>query len=75
DQLATMTDFNVINVVVDKNGKRDDYNVFEKAWKALIQRFENTISRHNFSGPHNPDERGMLFPDHTDDKKLDQLLR
>ena len=75
DQLAAMTDFNVINIVVDKQGKISGYNVFEMAWKALIQRFENTMAHHNFSGPHNPDERGMLFPDHTDDKKLNQLLR
>lgn len=75
DQLATMTDFNVINIVVDKQGKAAGYDVFEMAWKALIQRFENTMAHHNFSGPHNPDERGMLFPDHTDDKKLNQLLR
>jgi len=75
DQLSTMTDFNVINIVVDKQGKGAGYDVFEMAWKALIQRFENTMAHHNFSGPHNPDERGMLFPDHTDDKKLSLLLR
>jgi hypothetical protein len=75
DELASMTDLNIVNVLVDKQGKPADYDVFENAWKALIQRFENTMSGHNFSGPANPDERGMLFPDHTDDKKLTQLLR
>ena len=73
--LASMTDFNVINIVVDKQGKGPPYDVFEGAWKALIQRFENTLSRRNFRGPANPDERGMVFPDHTDDKKLTLLLR
>jgi hypothetical protein len=75
DQLASMTDFNVINVVVDKQGKPTQYDAFEAAWKVLIQRFENTLSHRNFSGPRNPDERGILFPDDTDRKKLTLLLR
>jgi hypothetical protein len=75
DQLAGMPDLNVINVVLDKNGKKDGYDVFEMAWKALIQRFENTITHRNFNGPQNADERGLIFPDNTDNKKLTQLLR
>jgi hypothetical protein len=75
DELATMSDMNLINVVVDKLGKRPDYDVFAVAWQALIQRFENTISRRNFPGPRNQDDRGMIFPDQTDTKKLMQLLR
>lgn len=75
DELASMSDLNIINVVVDKQGKPGDYEVFEMAWKVLIQRFENTIARRNFVGPANPDERGMIFSDHTDDKKLRALLR
>lgn len=74
-ELAAMPDLNIINVVVDKQGKPPTYDPFEMAWKCLIQRFENTISARNFHGPANADERGMLFPDHTDDKKLIQLLR
>jgi len=73
--LATMTDFNAINVIVDKSTKGPKYNVFENAWTALIQRFENTLSHHNFRGPTNPDDRGVLFPDNTDNKKLTGLLR
>lgn len=75
DELATMTDINLINIVVDKLNKGSSYDVFGMAWRALIQRFENTVTHRNFPGPANPDERGMLFPDHTDDKKLTQLLR
>ena len=75
DTLATMADLSLINIVVDKQGKAADYDVFGLAWRALIQRFENTLSWCNFPGPANPDERGMLFPDHTDDKKLTLLLR
>ena len=75
DELASMTDINLINVVVDKQGKASGYDVFEMAWKVLIQRFENTLSHRRFSGPANADECGMILPDHTDDKKLTQLLR
>ena len=60
---------------MNKSTKAADYDVFGMAWRALLQRFENTTSHRNFSGPANPDERGMLFPDHTDDKKLRALLR
>ena len=75
DELATMTDLNVFNIVVDKQNKPLDYDVFAMAWRALIQRFENTLARRNFVGPANADERGILLPDHTDDKKLTELLR
>jgi hypothetical protein len=75
DIFATLKDVNLINVVVDKQGKPTDYEIFTSAWKSLIQRFENTISSHNFRGPANPDERGLIFCDHTDKKKLMMLLR
>lgn len=74
-ELAQITDINVINVVVDKRGKAADFDVFERAWTALIQRFENTISRRNFRGPQNSDERGIILPDNTDGQKLQRLLR
>jgi hypothetical protein len=74
DTLAGLTDLNVVNVIVDKQSKSPGYDVFEMAWKALIQRFENTISHRNFPGPSNPDERGMIICDHTD-KRLVKLLR
>jgi hypothetical protein len=75
DFLAGFPDIAVINVVVDKGNKAPGYQVFENAWQALIQRFENTISHRNFPGPKHPDERGMLFPDATDQKKLNALMR
>ncbi len=74
-ELSTMSDINIINVVVDKQGKPSTYDVFESAWEVLIQRFENTLSRRNFRGPQNPDERGMIIADNTDNKKLMQLIR
>ena len=75
DKRASMPDLSLVCVVVDKQGKAANCNVFELAWQTLIQRFENTLSHRNFSGPKNADDRGMLFPDHTDDKKLNGLLR
>lgn len=75
DLLGGMPDFSVINIVVDKEGKQEDYDVFEQAWKALFQRFENTLSHKNFPGPSYSDERGMLFPDRTDAKKLRSIIR
>jgi hypothetical protein len=74
-ELALMTDLNVINVVVDKVGKGPPYDCFNMAWRALIQRFENTLSNHNFRGPANPDERGTILCDHGTDKKIVALLR
>ncbi len=73
DKLASMPDLSLVCVVVDKQTKPADYNVFERAWEALIQRFENTLAHRNFPGPKNPDDRGMLFPDHTDDKKTEHV--
>jgi len=75
DAVASVADVNLINVLVDKEGKALDYDVFGMAWKTLIQRFENTLRHRNFPGPQNPDERGILFCDHTDDKKLITLMR
>lgn len=75
DRLAIMPELNAINVVVDKQGKTDNYDVFSEAWKILITRFENTIRSKNFRGPSNTDERGLIIPDATDNKKLTTLLR
>ncbi len=74
-ELASISDVSVINVAIDKHGKHPNYDCFGWAWKLLIQRFENTMAYRNFPGPHNPDERGLILPDHTDDKKLVQMLR
>ncbi len=75
DFLASQADLNIINIIVDKLTKPTDYNVFTNAWKALIQRFENTVSHRNFRGPANPDDRGLVICDHTQDKKLLSLIR
>jgi hypothetical protein len=73
DWLATQTNCNLISIRVDKSGKSAD--IFESAWSALIQRFENTINNKNFPGPKNTDDKGILLPDQTDEKKLRMIVR
>lgn len=72
--LSAQQDLNIITVCVDKHANLTK-DIFELAWTLLIQRFENTLRNKNFSGPANPDERGMLLPDNTDGLKLTTLLR
>jgi Protein of unknown function (DUF3800) len=75
DQLAAIPEISVINVVIDKEGKDASYDVFENAWKILIQRLEDTIAHRNFRGPRFSGDRAMIFPDDTDNKRLRELLR
>jgi hypothetical protein len=72
---ATLPDVNVINILVDKRGKPPNYDVFNQAWMALLQRFENTISHRNFPGPQNPQDKGIVIADRTDEAKLRRLAR
>jgi hypothetical protein len=74
-EIASMGDFNLINILVHKKDKDSSYDVFENAWRALFQRFENTIRNHNFPGPRNTDDKGLVIPDNTNNKKLITLLR
>jgi hypothetical protein len=75
DFQSTLPDISVLNVVVDKTSKAPTDDIFEIAWTTLIQRFHNTISHKNFTGPQNPDDRGMLIVDQTDEIKLRNLSR
>lgn len=75
DEIASMTDLRVINVVVDKSTRAVGYDVFESAWRALMQRFENTMRYKNFPNAVNPQDWGLVLPDETDVKKLTRLLR
>lgn len=72
---SNLSDISIINVVVDKSNKKQTDDIFEIAWTTLIQRFHNTISHKNFAGPQNPDDRGMLIVDQTDEVKLRNLSR
>lgn len=75
DKLATLRDIVLLNVVVDKSTKPANYDVFEHAWTALLQRFENTLGYKNFPGARGRDDRGLLFCDQTDEAKLRKLIR
>jgi hypothetical protein len=82
DELATLPYLNVITVRVDKQGKPAGYDPFERAWEALIQRFENTVGRSNFPDarlgrlPLTADpNRGLIFCDQTDAAALRSLYR
>lgn len=75
DELVGLSDLRLINVIVDKQGKPAGYDVFEQAWQALIQRFENTLQARNFAGSGNAKDWGMVLPDQTDTKRLTTLLR
>jgi len=74
DWVANQQDINVITVVAAKTGKTKE-QIFDWSWQRLIQRFENTIRHRNFKGPVNPDDRGMMIADRTDDKQLRLLVR
>jgi len=76
DQLARLPYIRLINVCVDKVQKKYTCpnDIFRKAWYVLFQRFENTMLKHNFPGPRNEHERGIIFPDNTDGLKLKQYL-
>lgn len=75
DELARLVDVDVFCVVVDKRAKSTSYDPFKKAWQTLIQRFENTLVHKNFRGPKRVDECGMIIADHTDERKLRNVIR
>lgn len=75
DELARFEGFSIINVLVDKQCHTPDQDIFELAWRTLIQRFENTTGHRNFNGPSNADERGMVFPDGQPSGQLNKLVR
>ncbi len=75
NEIGSLPDLSIINVVVDKDGKLPTYDVIDMAWRALIQRFSNTMSYHNFPGPANADETGVVVPDRGEVKKIATVLR
>lgn len=74
DEIAKIPDISITNVVVDKQGKPEGYDVFQKAWGVLFQRFENTMFYGNFPGGHK-DEFGMVLSDATAGQKLTLMVR
>ena len=74
DELAKIDYISITNVVVSKAGKPPNYNVFENAWLALFQRFENTLKYGNFPGGHRSDN-GLVVTDATNGTALLRLVR
>ncbi len=74
-ELAQTPNIRFIHVVVDKQGKTPGTDLFELAWKALLQRFENTIQHQNFPGSQNPSDMGIVLPDDGNTDRLRHLLR
>lgn len=75
DWLNLQPDLSIYSVVVDKQGRDANYDVFEQAWNALLMRLENTLSYKNFPGPRNADDMGIVLSDNTDGGKLRGLIR
>lgn len=75
DFQAGLPHVSILNVLIDKEGKPADYDIFQSAWRALIQRFENTISQRNFAGPRNAQDLGLLVVDQTEEAGLRNLTR
>jgi len=75
DFQATLPDVNLINVIIDKANKPPNFDVFEAAWETIIQRFHNTLSYKNFPGPQNPQDKGLIIVDKTEEKRLRDLKR
>lgn len=75
DFQSDLPDVSIVNVLVDKQGKPAEFDVFDVAWVTLIQRFHNTISYKNFPGPQNPDDKGLLVVDQTEERRLRGISR
>jgi hypothetical protein len=75
DFQAARTDIHLFNVVVDKVNKPEGYDVFDKAWSALLQRFHNSIQKGTIPGPRNREDRGLVICDRTDEVRLRALAR
>lgn len=83
DELSKAGYLNIITVRVDKQGKPPNYDPFEKAWEALIQRFENTLRHRNFPDARlwgivpiaSAADKGIIFCDDTDAVALRRIYR
>lgn len=74
DELAKLDYISITNVVVSKAGKPAGYDVFNKAWMTLFQRFENTLRYGNYPGGHQNDN-GIVITDATNGTALLRMVR
>jgi|YelNatPaOPRAMG01_1025707.scaffolds.fasta_scaffold07462_9 hypothetical protein len=75
--IAMQDKMRIITVCVDKKNQKESSKVFERAWTALIQRFENTIKNNNFPVPENKKvpESGLVIADSTNAEELRKIIR
>jgi hypothetical protein len=71
--LGARTDVSIVTVRILKNPSKSE-DIFEYAWKILLQRIHNTLKANNFNGGTSADQ-GMIICDDTDADKLRRLLR
>lgn len=75
DFQATLPNYQILNVVINKKNKQEGSDIFNLAWQTLIQRIENTLYYKNFIGSSNVNDSALLFVDKTDEIKLQHLTR
>lgn len=75
DELAAMEHLRLLNVVVDKRGKTATYDPLDRAWTALVQRFENTLLNDNFPLVGSVAEHGMVIPDLSTPTQIRNTVR
>lgn|SRR5574343_17924 len=77
DWVAVQQDISVITVSVNKTTLSPSLDVYETAWKRLIQRLDNTLSHKNFPHPNHPEDIdcGIIFSDDTNGGQLTKILR
>ena len=74
DEIGKLHFISLTNIVIDKQGKPPDFDVFGVAWRTLFQRFENTLVNGNFPGGYRR-SFGQVFTDATSGKRLQQIMR
>lgn len=75
DWMASKQELSLITVVVKKYGYNDSEKIFNFAWVALIQRFENTLYSKNFNGSKNLSDKGIVISDNTNADAVRKIER
>ena len=71
--LNNRTDISIVTIRCDKQAHLTK-DIFEFAWRVLIQRIDNTLTLNNFSNATDND-KGLIISDNTNGGKLTALLR
>lgn len=71
--LDSRTDISIVTIRCDKKAHLEK-DIFEFAWKVLIQRIDNTLANKNFPNA-TANDKGMIIADNTNGGKLTKLLR